>query len=79
MSVFGKQFRALPLKLEELLVNVLRSWFARYLRLEKCEVRCENGHGIVLEGESAELTTELLELFKLVVQAYSLERGHKQP
>ena len=28
-----------------------------HLRIEKCEVRCENGHGIVLEGESAELTT----------------------
>ena len=27
-----------------------------HLRLEKCEVRCENGHGIVLEGEDARLS-----------------------
>ena len=27
-----------------------------HLRLEKCEVRCENGHGILLEGEDARLT-----------------------
>ena len=28
-----------------------------HLRLEKCEVRCENGHGVILEGEAAEFTT----------------------
>jgi hypothetical protein len=27
-----------------------------HLRLEKCEIKCENGNGIILEGENAELT-----------------------
>jgi hypothetical protein len=27
-----------------------------HLRLEKCEIRCENGHGIILEGEDARLS-----------------------